>query len=91
MIDVAVMYPRALRPVLMRSCARARWGSVISLKVRPFLANISLGMKCHFRRSSESNAKTAFWRCSGVSEVSHVFAAPAIADADFCEATVRPP
>lgn len=87
---VAVRYPRWLSPVFSKSRARARCASVISLNVRPFRGNMSVGMKFHFKRSSESNANAARSRSSGVSDARNRVAADAMAAAERSEATTPP-
>ena len=93
MIDVAVRYPRWLRPAFNRSSASLRCGSLIALIVRPFLGNIGagpVGMKCQCNRSSEAKANVPSWRCSGVRLASNLVAAPAMFADERSAATIEP-
>ncbi len=94
MIAVAVKYPRWLRPVLSRSSASLRCGSLISLIVKPFLGNMGdgpVGMKCQWNRSSEANANAPSARCCGVKLASSFVAAPAMFADERSAATIEPP
>ena len=51
MIVVAVVYPAWLMLAFIRSCARWRCCSVISLRGTPFLGDMLAGMNAHFVHS----------------------------------------